>query len=127
MKKMLGIICPYIILIIVYAVNIAHFEYDLLIKSFIVGLLIGIWYYCISSSEGSKAMIIAMIMNIIIFIVGIIAIEMIVELEFLQDIISIMCMFIGLECVALYIINQNQPRLSMTYKYSYKNKRRRYF
>lgn len=127
MKKLLGIICPYIILFVVYLLSKLQSNYVTIINAIIAGVMIGIWYYCIISSEGSKSMMVMMILNIIIFIVGIVAVNMIAELDFLQNNVPIASIFIGLECVALYVINKNQPRLAMTYKYSYKNKRRRYF
>lgn len=127
MKKLVGIIFPYIISGIVYLLSTIQFDYDIILKSLIVGGLIGMWYYCISSSDGTKAMMIAITINIIIFVVGVIVVCLLGYLKLLHDVVSIMCILVSLECVALYIVNKNVPRLSMTYKYSYKNKRRRYF
>ena len=44
------------------------------------------------------------------------------HLLILPDLTNILALSIPLECIGLYMLTQNHPRYTMTYKYSFKNK-----
>ena len=127
MNKIFGIILPYIMLAFVGIINTVEFEYKVIVAALILGFLIGIWFYCLHKSEGTVMMKLGIVFSLIIFVVALVLGMLNLHLEVLSQLSSMFAMLIGMECMGLYIVSRNKPRLNMTYKYSYRNKRRRYF
>lgn len=125
MNKILGMMIPYIILVCVGFMQSALIEKALI--AFVVGLLIGIEFLNLKKAEGTVLMKLGKIFTIFIFIVGFLLGMLNPHLLILPDLTNILALSIPLECIGLYMLYQNHPRYTMTYKYSFKNKRRRYF
>ena len=127
MNKIFGMILPYMILAFVGIMNYVDFQYKLIVTALILGILIGLWFTCLQKCEGTVMMKLGMILSVILFVVAVILGMLNLHLDILSDLSSTLSLLIGLECAGLYIISKNKPTLNMTYKYSYRNKRRRYF
>ena len=127
MNKTFAMIMPYIMLVFARIMNYVESDYQTVISTFVLGFLIGIWYYCVHKSEGTVMMKLGMVFNIVLFIVAAILGIANLHLDILSQLSPMFALLIGMECIGLYIVSQNKPRLNMTYKYSYKTKRRRYF
>ena len=96
----------------------------LVFEALVIGITIGLWFLCL---QGTVMMKLGMILSLVIFAVATILGISNLHLDILTDFTPILALISGCECIGLYIVSQNKTTLSMSYKYSYKNKRRRYF
>lgn len=122
MHKFMSIVIPYILAGIILIIKFASFSYKELVLAGIMGLLIGVWFLNVTKTEGTKAVLVGLFMTFILLIVG-----DVFSFIYLYDILPSLVLCSVLQLFALYIISKNKPKLTMSYKYSYKNKRRRYF
>lgn len=127
MNKILGIILPYLIIVFISIMQFVTMSQKLLLEAFVIGIVIGLWFLCLQKSEGTVMMKLAMVLSLVVFVVVTILGVFNLHLDILTDFTPIFAFITGCQCVGLYIVFHNKPTLSMTYKYSYKNKRRRYF
>lgn len=127
MKKVLSVLFPYIMIGYMWCSRFLSYPFHMIVDGLIIGLMIGIWIKLVASCQGTIMMKLATILNIVLLVLAAIFVFIIPEFSYFKDMISFLSMLIGLECIVLYLNYQNQPRLSMTYGYSYKNSRRRYF
>ena len=118
----MSIVIPYILAGIILIIKFASFSYKELVLAGIMGLLIGVWFLNVTKTEGTKAVLVGLFMTFILLIVG-----DVFSFIYLYDILPSLVLCSVLQLFALYIISKNKPKLTMSYKYSYKNKRRRYF
>lgn len=98
-----------------------------MIEGFIVGLLTGLWFLCLQQIEGTKKVKLLFILNILLCVVLIVLGVLDLEIALLSSLMARLAYMMALEIIGYYVVYQNKPHLSMTYHYSYKNKRRRYF
>lgn len=127
MKKVFGIILPYIMIVFMALMSFVEVDYKLMIEGFVVGLLTGVWFICLQKMEGKKGIKLVFILNILLFVVLIVLGMLDLEIKLLSYLTARLAYMTALEIIGYYIVSQNKPHLSMTYRYSYKNKRRRYF
>lgn len=127
MKKILGILLPYFMVICIACMSYVEISYKSMIEACIVGLLSGIWFVCLQKNEGTVRMKLGIVLSIVLFVVGIVLIVMTYQYEILKDLVNLLIYLIMIECAGFYIVSQNKPRFTMTYSYNYKNRRRRYF
>lgn len=127
MKKVFGIILPYIMIAFMALMSFVEVDYKLMIEGFVVGLLTGVWFICLQKMEGKKGIKLVFILNILLFVVLIVLGMLDLEIKLLSYLTARLAYMTALEIIGYYIVSQNKPHLSMTYRYSYKNKRRRYF
>ncbi|MEG0593251.1 MAG: hypothetical protein RR512_08025 [Coprobacillus sp.] len=126
MKKTVGIIMPYIIVAFVLAMNYISIEYQNIMISLVVGLLVGIWMFAVSKCVGTMNMKILTGANCFIFIAGII-IALLLNEGIMLYLSTTIGLLVPLNFISYYVLSQNKPKLHMSYGYSYKNRKRRYF
>lgn len=127
MNKILGIILPYLIIVFIGIMQFITITQKLVLEALVIGVIIGLWFLCLQKSEGTVMMKLGMILSLVIFVVATILGISNLHLDILTDFTPILALLSGCECIGLYIVSHNKTTLSMSYKYSYKNKRRRYF
>ena len=127
MNKIVGILLPYLIIIFISIMQFVTIPQKLVFEALVIGITIGLWFLCLQKSEGTVMMKLGMILSLVIFAVATILAISNFHLDLLTDFTPILALISGCECIGLYIVSQNKTTLSMSYKYSYKNKRRRYF
>jgi len=127
MNKFIGIVMPYVMVVFIGIMEYVELSQKNVVNAFVLGILMGIWFWCIHKAEGTLMMKLGLVLNIVLFIVaGILGIFN-THLVLLSNLAPTLSLLIGVQCVALCIVINNKPNLSMTYRYSYKNKKRRYF
>lgn len=126
MKKVIGVIMPYIIIGFVFLMYYIEIEYQNIIESLVIGLLIGIWILCITKCIGTLSMKIITGINCLVFI-GVIIFSFLLDNVIIQHLLPTCGMTVSLSLVCYYALSKQTPKLHMSYKYSYKNKKRRYF
>ena len=124
MNKIVGILLPYLIIIFISIMQFVTIPQKLVFEALVIGITIGLWFLCL---QGTVMMKLGMILSLVIFAVATILGISNLHLDILTDFTPILALISGCECIGLYIVSQNKTTLSMSYKYSYKNKRRRYF
>lgn len=127
MKKILGILLPYFMVICIGCMSYVEISYKSMIEACIIGLLSGIWFICLQKTEGTAGVKRMIILSMVLFIVGIVSIVIINQYENLNSLFNLLVYLLMMECAGYYIVSHNKPRFSMTYSYNYKNRRRRYF
>lgn len=127
MNRIMGVLLPYIIIGFVAVMQFVTMNQKIVLEALVIGLLIGLWFSCLHKTEGTVMMKLGLILSIVIFGVGMVLGFTNLHLDILPDFAAILGLLVGCECIGLYIVSQNKPTLSMTYKYSYRNRRRRYF
>lgn len=127
MNKILGIILPYLMVAFIGVMQFVTLPQKLVLEALVIGIIIGLWFLCLQKSEGTVMMKLGMILNLVIFVVALILGISNLHLDILTDFTPILALLSGCECIGLYIVFHNKTALTMTYKYSYKNRRRRYF
>ena len=125
MNKILGMVIPYIIIIGVILMQSVVMEE--IIVAIVIGLLIGLEFLSLKKAEGTVLMKFGKILTICIFVVAFLLGLFNQHLMILPDLTRVLALLIPIECINLYMIYQNHPRYTMTYKYSFRYKRRRYF
>lgn len=125
MNKIIGMIIPYIMIVCVMIMQ--SVLVDNIIIALIMGLLIGIEFYHLRNAEGTVLMKSGKIVTIVICIVAFLLGYFNQHLTILPDLTPVLALMIPLECIGLYMIYQNHPPYTMTYKFSFRNRRRRYF
>lgn len=127
MNKLLGIVFPYIMIAFVSAMNFVVINEKLLIEGLVIGLLSGMWFIFLHKSEATKGMKIGMIVSLIVFAGGVVVYFLNLDIPILSVLAPVLAYLLAMECVGLSVVLKNKPYRSMSYQYSYKNKRRRYF
>lgn len=127
MRKMFGIVLPYVMAVFMVLMSFVEIDYKFVIEGFVIGLLTGIWFMCLQKVEGTKGIQFVFILNIFVFIVLVTLGMLDLDIKLLSYLTARFAYITALEIMGYYIVYQNKPHLSMTYRYSYKNKRRRYF
>lgn len=127
MNKVISFIFPYMIVVIVASIHIFEIANSLIIASFVLGILSGFWYLTIYKVEGTKRMKYLTLFNIAVFIAMIILNFLTVQIEWMNQVLPTLIYLVIMECFGFYVLCQNKPRYAMTYKFSFKNKKRRYF
>lgn len=125
MNKILAMIIPYITIICVVFMQNIMIEQTVIV--FIIGVLIGLEFLNLKKAEGTVLMKLGKMLTIFIFLITLLLGVLNPHLFILPDLTLLLALLIPLECIGLYMIYQNHPRYTMTYKYSFRNKRRRYF
>lgn len=127
MNKFFSLVLPYIVLIFVGIMTTIDIAQKLVIEGLVIGILSGLWFMCLQKVEGTTLMKTGMILSLVFYVIGAILSFTNVKIQLLYDLGPILAYLIAIECIGLIIVCQNKPHLSMTYRYSYKNKKRRYF
>ncbi len=127
MNKVVSFILPYMIVVIIACIHIFEVANSLLMDSFVLGILSGFWYLTIYKVEGTKRMKYLTLFNIVVFIAIIILSVLSIQIKWMDQVLPTLIYLVIMECFGFYVLYQNKPRYSMTYKFSFKNKRRRYF
>lgn len=122
MSKVLSIIIPYIMIIVAYVMSLIQWVFIGIIEAIVLGCLIGLWFLHARKTEGTKSTLVALCVTFVITII----VDIIASV-YVPNILETLVLCSVLQLFALSMISKNKPRLTMTYKYSYKNKRRRYF
>ncbi|MCD8027260.1 MAG: hypothetical protein LUF02_01035 [Erysipelotrichaceae bacterium] len=124
MKKVFCILLPYVSAVVALVMHSMNYEYISTIGALILGALIGIWFYCIEGTDGTKVVIALSIITLILCI-AIVGAGFFIEL--FEPYTYEAALWCGAELIGLYILFHNKPRQGMSYSYSYRNKKRRYF
>lgn len=127
MNKVISFILPYMIVVIVASIHIFEIANSLIVASFVLGILSGFWYLTIYKVEGTKRMKYLTLFNIAVFIAMIILNFLTVQIKWMNQVFPTLIYLVIMECFGFYVLCQNKPRYTMTYKFSFKNKKRRYF
>lgn len=122
MSALISILSPYIIILFSFVMTSVHVAYQSVIETVVIGLLIGIWFIHITETEGKKYVLYLLTLTLILLCCGD---ALCLMYDNIMSDIFVLCTV--LEVFAIYIIAKNKPRISMTYQYSFKNTRRRYF
>lgn len=122
MKKFLSLVIPYVMIAMVYLVSMISSDYHNIVLAFLMGLMIGFWFMCARKIEGTKGMLIMLTISFILMILGIV-----ITCLYAFNMTSICVLCSILQLFILIIIYNNKPTISMTYKYNFRNKKRRYF
>lgn len=122
MSTLISIFSPYIIILFSFVMTSVNVAYRSVIETVVIGLLIGIWFIHITKTEGKKYVLYLLAFTLVLLCCGDVLCLM---YDNVMSEIFVLCTV--LEFFAIYIISKNKPRISMTYKYSFKNTRRRYF
>ncbi len=125
MNKIIGMIIPYIMVVCVIIMQSVYVDNS--VMALVVGLLIGIEFYHLRKAEGTVLMKSGKIVTIVICLVAFLLGYFNQHLTILPNLTTTLALMIPLECIGLYMICQNHPPYTMTYKFSFKNRRRRYF
>lgn len=113
---------PYVMIAMVYLVSMISLDYHDIVLTVLMGLMIGFWFMCARKIEGTKGMLIMLTISFILMILGIVITCL---YAFNMTPICVLCSI--LQLFILVIIYNNKPTISMTYKYNFRNKKRRYF
>lgn len=122
MKKFLSFVIPYVMIAMVYLVSMISLDYHDIVLTVLMGLMIGFWFMCARKIEGTKGMLIMLTISFILMILGIVITCL---YAFNMTPICVLCSI--LQLFILVIIYNNKPTIFMTYKYNFRNKKRRYF
>lgn len=122
MSKYISIIIPYIMVGIIFLFHFINVVYKDIILSILLGMLIGIWFLNVIKTEGKKPILIISCITLLLMFVG-----DVVSMLYLDAILPLLLLCTILQIFVIYMISKNKPRLTMSYRYSYKNKRKRYF
>ena len=122
MKKFLSLVIPYVMIAMVYLVSMISSDYHNIVLTVLMGIMIGFWFMCARKIEGTKGMLIMLTISFILMILGIVITCL---YAFNMTPICVLCSI--LQLFILIIIYNNKPTISMTYKYNFRNKKRRYF
>ncbi|MEG0453599.1 MAG: hypothetical protein RR558_11080, partial [Coprobacillus sp.] len=125
MKKVIGIMMPYIIIGFVLLMNSISLEYRDLLTSLVVGILIAIWILSVSKCVGTLNMKILSGVSCFVLTVFLVVI-LLIDHIILQYLSTTIALLVPLHYACYYILIKNKPQLHMSYQYSYKNKKRRY-
>lgn len=127
MNKFFGLVLPYIMLIFLGLMIYVDVAQKLVIESLVIGILSGIWFMCLQRAQGTVLMRTLIILSIVLYIIGAVLGMVGVVTEILPDLIPAFVYLAAMECIGFIEVSLHKPHLSMTYAYSYKNRRRRYF
>lgn len=127
MNKFFSIIIPYMIVLNISFVHIFDIQESMIINSVVLAVLSSFWFMAIYKTEGTKLVKCLTIFNIVIFLFMMIFGLLNSKIEWLYDVVPTLIYLVMIECFGFYILCQNKPRYTMTYKFSFRNKRRRYF
>ena len=122
MKKFLSLVIPYVMIAMVYLVSMISSDYHNIVLTVLMGIMIGFWFMCARKIEGTKGMLIMLTISFILMILGIV-----ITCLYAFDMTPICVLCSILQLFILIIIYNNKPTISMTYKYNFRNKKRRYF
>ena len=121
-KKFLSFVIPYVMIAMVYLVSMISSDYHNIVLTVLMGIMIGFWFMCARKIEGTKGMLIMLTISFILMILGIV-----ITCLYAFDMTPICVLCSILQLFILIIIYNNKPTISMTYKYNFRNKKRRYF
>ena len=121
-KKFLSFVIPYVMIAMVYLVSMISSDYHNIVLTVLMGIMIGFWFMCARKIEGTKGMLIMLTISFILMILGIV-----ITCLYAFDMTPICVLCSILQLFILVIIYNNKPTISMTYKYNFRNKKRRYF
>ena len=121
-KKFLSFVIPYVMIAMVYLVSMISSDYHNIVLAVLMGIMIGFWFMCARKIEGTKGMLIMLTISFILMILGIV-----ITCLYAFDMTPICVLCSILQLFILVIIYNNKPTISMTYKYNFRNKKRRYF
>ena len=122
MNKFITFIIPYIIAALSFVTSIVDIEIKEELLAIAVGCLMCLWYIFIHKTEGTKGMIILMTLTFFILV----AADVLAALFYFPMLTALTFTTI-IQLFALYVVSQNKPSYAMTYQYSYKNNKRRFF
>ena len=122
MKKFLSFVIPYVMIAMVYLVSMISSDYHNIVLTVLMGIMIGFWFMFARKIEGTKGMLIMLTISFILMILGIV-----ITCLYAFDMTPICVLCSILQLFILVIIYNNKPTISMTYKYNFRNKKRRYF
>lgn len=127
MNKWISVLMPYIIAICVIGLGYIGQAEIKIIEVVIVGLLTGCWFLNLEKTEGTKIVNIFMGLSVCLFFGLVIANDLFLHIDLLSQ-FQLLFVYLGTnEIIGLYRVHKNKPYQGMTYKYSYKNRRKRYF
>ena len=87
----------------------------------------GCWFFNLEKTEGTKIVNIFMALSVCLFFGLVIANDLFLHIDLLSQ-FQLLFVYLGTnEIIGLYRVHKNKPYQGMTYKYSYKNRRKRYF
>lgn len=127
MNKVLTVILPYCIVVINTCLILFQVNDVMMLEGFVVGLLSSIWFIIVHKTQGTKDMKYITLFNIVLFLFVMIFALMNQHMTWISQAIPVLIYTLVIECFGFYILCKNKPTLSMTYHYSYKNSRRRFF
>lgn len=126
MRKIIGIIMPYIIICFALIMSLIFIEFKNIIISLCVGLFIGIWLITIHKCPGTLNMIILTSLNCLLYTIGLIM-SLFIDIQIMHYLSIYISLLVPLNYICLYILLKHKSTLHMSYRYSYKNRKRRYF
>ncbi|MEG0367438.1 MAG: hypothetical protein RR585_11430 [Coprobacillus sp.] len=127
MNKILGILMPYLIVGFVGGMSFASISYQTLLMALVIGMMIGIWMFALTKCEGTSLMKGLLLVNNVLLIAVAVASVLIPDIDILSQLGLITTLLFPINMVGYYMVNHNKPRLSMSYRYSFRNRRKRYF
>ena len=122
MSVFISLIIPYVIILLSFVLTSIQVAYQSIIETILIASLIGVWFIHISKTEGKKYVLYLLTLTLILLCFGD---ALCLMYEHVMSDVFVLCTV--LELFAIGMISRHKPRISMTYRYSYKNKRRRYF
>ena len=122
MNKVISVTIPYMIVIVSVVMNIGEFVDQDIVLASLMGLLIGIWLMSSFKTEGTKK-----ILTMLIITFGLLIVMDVISFLYIKNAFPSLLLATILQIFIFIIIQKNKPKISMTYKYNFKNKKRRYF
>ena len=118
---------PYIIIGIVALMSYVTMSHQLIIVAFIVGLLAGVWMVILMKCIGTVAMKTFVLINIVVLVAATMIGVYITDIKILTIISPVAALLVPMNIIGYVVVNSNKPKIGMSYKYSYRNRRKRYF
>ena len=122
MSLFITLIVPYVIALFSFVMTSVFIPYQDAVEALVIGCLIGLWFLNVKKVEGYKPVLLLLGVTLVLFVLldGLCLMYDHVLLD-----IFVLCTI--LQCFVIYSVYKNRPRLSMSYKFSYKDSKRRYF
>lgn len=124
MKKVFCILLPYVSTVMVLLMHSIEFEYISVTEALVLGVLIGIWFYCIEGTDGTRGMLTISVITLLLCI-GVVGVGFFIDL--VEPYMYEAALWSGSELIGIFILMLHKPRQGMSYSYSYRNNKRRYF
>ena len=125
MFKLLGILLPYVIIVLGFVCTVA--QLPIVIASLMIAVMIGLWLFAMLKSDGTILMRLGSIFNIVINVIAVGLAMYDSHLLVLNANVPLFILIISLQCVGCYILYKNKPPYDPSNHYLRFGKKRRYY